>query len=174
MITGALRSTATDAVETLAGLLPFHLLIDKVRYSAAIRLATLPPLHPYTNRSPTQPLDWSNDTPPHSTILCTDMISNLRQWKKSRQENSMLCGNHVTPLKSSQAGNLPLTRLPLTTPTSKSTLTDQESMTRSGPAPFYTETTEKKLLYATYLVPSTITQSTKARPAARSSPQNLS
>ena len=46
LITGALRSTATDTVETLAGLLPFHLLIDKVRYSAAIWLATLPPLHP--------------------------------------------------------------------------------------------------------------------------------
>ena len=46
LITGALKSTATDAVETLAGLLPFHLLIDKVRYSTAIQLATLPPLHP--------------------------------------------------------------------------------------------------------------------------------
>ena len=45
LITGALRSTATDAVETLVGLLPFHLLIDKVRYSAAIWLATIPSTH---------------------------------------------------------------------------------------------------------------------------------
>ena len=45
LITGALRSTATDAVETLAGLLPFHLPIDKIRYSTAIWLATLLPLH---------------------------------------------------------------------------------------------------------------------------------
>ena len=56
LITGALRFTATDTVETLAGLLPFHLLIEKVRYSAAIRLATLPsahPLHkPVTNAAP--------------------------------------------------------------------------------------------------------------------------
>ena len=46
LITGALRSTTTDAVETLVGLLPFHLLIDKLRYSAAIWLATLPSMHP--------------------------------------------------------------------------------------------------------------------------------
>ena len=46
LITGALRSTATDTVETPAGLLPFHLLIDKVRYSTAIWLATLPSAHP--------------------------------------------------------------------------------------------------------------------------------
>ena len=46
LITGALRSTATDTVETLVGLLPFHLLIDKLRYSAAIQLATLLSTHP--------------------------------------------------------------------------------------------------------------------------------
>jgi ribonuclease HI len=46
MITGAMKSTATDILETMANLLPFRLLVDKVRYRAAIRLATLPPTHP--------------------------------------------------------------------------------------------------------------------------------
>ena len=46
LITGALRSTATDALLTLANLPPFHSLVDKIRHGAALRLATLPPLHP--------------------------------------------------------------------------------------------------------------------------------
>jgi len=35
-----------DTAETHANLLPFHLLVDKIRYAAAIRLATLPATHP--------------------------------------------------------------------------------------------------------------------------------
>ena len=70
LITGALRFTATDTVETLAGLLPFHLLIEKVRYSAAIRLATLPsahPLHkPVTNAAP-RLVKW-HPTPLHNLM----------------------------------------------------------------------------------------------------------
>ena len=46
LITGTLRSTATDTADTLANLIPFHLLIDKLQYNAALWLAMLPPTHP--------------------------------------------------------------------------------------------------------------------------------
>ena len=46
MITGAMKTTATDVLEVMANLLPFHLLVDKYRHRAAIRLATLPGSHP--------------------------------------------------------------------------------------------------------------------------------
>jgi ribonuclease HI len=46
MITGAMKTTATDILETMANLIPFHLLVDKIRHRAALRLATLPPAHP--------------------------------------------------------------------------------------------------------------------------------
>jgi ribonuclease HI len=46
MITGAMKTTASDILEVMANLAPFHLLVDKIRYRAAIRLATLPPSHP--------------------------------------------------------------------------------------------------------------------------------
>jgi hypothetical protein len=46
MIMGAMKTTATDVIEVMANLLPFHLLIDKHRHRAAMRLATLPRSHP--------------------------------------------------------------------------------------------------------------------------------
>ena len=46
MITGAMKSTATDALEVMANLIPFHLLVEKIRHRAALRLASLPPSHP--------------------------------------------------------------------------------------------------------------------------------
>jgi ribonuclease HI/exonuclease III len=46
MITGALRTTATDIIEMHANLLPFPLLVDKIRQRAATRLGTLPDSHP--------------------------------------------------------------------------------------------------------------------------------
>jgi hypothetical protein len=46
MITGAMRTTATDILEVMANLIPFRLLVDKVRHRAALRLAKLPPTHP--------------------------------------------------------------------------------------------------------------------------------
>ena len=46
MITGAMKTTATDILEAMANLLPFQLLVDKIRHRAALRLATLPPAHP--------------------------------------------------------------------------------------------------------------------------------
>ena len=62
----------------------------------------------------------------------------------------MLAGNHSIPFKSSQTGNLPLTQSPVMTLTSKSSLMDQGSMTRSGPVRSYTVTTGKKPPYDTY------------------------
>ena len=46
MITGALKTTATDIIEIMANLLPLRILVDKIRYRAALQLATLPPTHP--------------------------------------------------------------------------------------------------------------------------------
>jgi hypothetical protein len=46
MITGTMKTTATDALEVMVNLLPFHMLVDKHRHRAAIQLATLPASHP--------------------------------------------------------------------------------------------------------------------------------
>ena len=46
IMTGALRSTATDVLEAHADLLPFDLLVKKVCQRAAVRLHTLPNEHP--------------------------------------------------------------------------------------------------------------------------------
>jgi hypothetical protein len=46
MITGAMRTTAADTAEAHANLLPMRVLIDRYRARAALRLATLPPMHP--------------------------------------------------------------------------------------------------------------------------------
>lgn len=45
MITGAMRSTATDILDAHANILPFHLMVEKVICNAATRLATLPKTH---------------------------------------------------------------------------------------------------------------------------------
>ena len=49
MIVGGLRTSPTDTLDIHANLLPFHLLVDKVRFQAALRLATLPTSHPLHN-----------------------------------------------------------------------------------------------------------------------------
>ena len=46
LITGALKTTATDIVLTLANLPPFHLLVNKLQHGAALCLASLQPNHP--------------------------------------------------------------------------------------------------------------------------------
>ena len=46
MITGAMKTTAMDILELMANLLPFRILVDKIRHRAALRLTTLPPTHP--------------------------------------------------------------------------------------------------------------------------------
>ena len=46
MITGAMRTTATDILDIMAGLLPFHILVDKHWHGAVLWLATLPKSHP--------------------------------------------------------------------------------------------------------------------------------
>jgi ribonuclease HI len=45
-VTGGMGTTANDTLDVLADLLPFHLLIEKHRFQAALRLATLPKSHP--------------------------------------------------------------------------------------------------------------------------------
>jgi hypothetical protein len=49
MIVGGMRTSPTDALDVHANLLPFHLLVDKVRFRSALRLATLPVTHPLHN-----------------------------------------------------------------------------------------------------------------------------
>src|SRR5882672_7793782 len=44
-ITGALRTTATDALDAHANLLPMDLLLHKICHRAAIRMASLPHTH---------------------------------------------------------------------------------------------------------------------------------
>jgi hypothetical protein len=46
MITGAMRTTATDILDIMAGLLPFHAQVDKHQHRAALWLAMLPKSHP--------------------------------------------------------------------------------------------------------------------------------
>jgi len=45
-ITGGMNTTANDSLDVLSNLLPFHLLVEKHRHQAALRLATLPKSHP--------------------------------------------------------------------------------------------------------------------------------
>ena len=45
-ITGAMRTSPTDSLDVHADLLLFQLLVEKVLHRAAVRLATLPVLHP--------------------------------------------------------------------------------------------------------------------------------
>lgn len=46
LIMGVLSSAPTDAVKTMANLLPFNLLVDKIQHSMALQLTSLPPQHP--------------------------------------------------------------------------------------------------------------------------------
>jgi len=46
MITSTMKTTATDTLEVMANLLPFHLLVDKHCHCTAIHLATLLNSHP--------------------------------------------------------------------------------------------------------------------------------
>ncbi|KAF8994477.1 hypothetical protein BDQ17DRAFT_1527545 [Cyathus striatus] len=49
LITGGLRSTPNDALDTLAGLLPFHLLLAQCQHRALLRYCTLPATNPIYN-----------------------------------------------------------------------------------------------------------------------------
>lgn len=73
-----MRTTATDAAEVLANLMPFHLLISKICLQAALRYATLPDTHPLAktarraslrnikrHRSPMHDLMAMHKTKPH-------------------------------------------------------------------------------------------------------------
>jgi hypothetical protein len=47
-ITGALRTTANDMLDTHANLLPFPVLVSKLVHRAGVKLACLPDSHPLT------------------------------------------------------------------------------------------------------------------------------
>ena len=85
MIMGIMSTTVTDVLDVHADLLPFHLLVHKVRHRAALRLGTLPPSHPLygavrnarkrkVKRHPTtlHDLMWTYDIQPDimETIQC--------------------------------------------------------------------------------------------------------
>jgi len=45
-ITGVLRSTPMDVIDTCADVLPFHMLVEKLTHRAMTRMVTLPWSHP--------------------------------------------------------------------------------------------------------------------------------
>ncbi|KAJ7182753.1 hypothetical protein C8R43DRAFT_827248, partial [Mycena crocata] len=46
VITGALRTTATDLLDLHANILPVHIRLNRTTFNAAARLCSLPPSHP--------------------------------------------------------------------------------------------------------------------------------
>ena len=71
MITGAMKTTATEALDAMANLFPFHLAIDKIRHQAALRMATLPtthPLHAIVKRAESQGYVKSYPAPIHEIL----------------------------------------------------------------------------------------------------------
>jgi len=45
-VMGTMKTMATDALEVMVNLLPFHMVVDKHRHQAALHLVTLPESHP--------------------------------------------------------------------------------------------------------------------------------
>jgi ribonuclease HI/exonuclease III len=93
MITGALRTTATDILNAHADLLPLPLIIDKIRHRAAIQLGTLPETHPlskavtnararFIKRHPTtlHELTWTYDIQPKK-LETIGTITRNAYWK---------------------------------------------------------------------------------------------
>ena len=56
LISGAMRTTATDALEAHLDILPFHLIVDVHISREATRLCSLPPSHPSTHTSDKLPV----------------------------------------------------------------------------------------------------------------------
>ncbi|KAG9217966.1 hypothetical protein CCMSSC00406_0010284 [Pleurotus cornucopiae] len=46
MVTSGMQSTASNVLEVITGYLPFHLMVERFRFKAALQLAALPPTHP--------------------------------------------------------------------------------------------------------------------------------
>ncbi|KDQ26830.1 hypothetical protein PLEOSDRAFT_1084565 [Pleurotus ostreatus PC15] len=70
MVTGAMCTTATDVMEALTGSLPFHLVVERHQFQAALRLATLPeghPLHQHVKRAARQDVK-GHQTPLHALM----------------------------------------------------------------------------------------------------------
>jgi ribonuclease HI len=89
MITGAMRTTATDVTDFHANLLPMHLYVDKLRHRAATRLGTLPVDHPLWKdvRKPTK----------HSIKRHRGPIDDLVQTFKIQPE----CMETIQPIRQS-------------------------------------------------------------------------
>ena len=83
MITGAMKTTATDILELMANLLPFWISVDKICYRAAIRLTMLHPHTHCTNQYRAQKINLWRDTGHHYTISCIDTNYIQKTWKPS-------------------------------------------------------------------------------------------
>lgn len=72
LITGAMRTTASDTLDAHADVLPIHLAINKICCRAALRLATLPTTHPLckiTQRIQRQTADLAKKLPRYPSPL---------------------------------------------------------------------------------------------------------
>jgi ribonuclease HI len=72
MITGAMKTTATAALDAMANILPFHLLVDRIRHQAVLRMATLPKehhLHKIISRASTWCYVKSHPSPIHELLF---------------------------------------------------------------------------------------------------------
>jgi hypothetical protein len=72
MITGAMKTTSAAALDAMANILPFHLLVDKVRHQAAVRMATLSiehPLHKTVSKATARGYVKSHPSPIHELMF---------------------------------------------------------------------------------------------------------
>jgi hypothetical protein len=76
MITGALRSTPTDALDAMANLLPFHLMVNKAIHGETVRLASLPDTHPLARHIKQANKTTVKTFPSHSTFYSKPLTSN--------------------------------------------------------------------------------------------------
>jgi len=73
-ITGTLHSTPTDAVDSRADLLPFHLLVEKIVHQAATPLTLLPNFHQmakHVHRAAGRYIKWHRE-PVHEVLHAFD------------------------------------------------------------------------------------------------------
>lgn len=80
LITGALRTTATDSMETLADLPPFDTIVDRACHRAAVRLCTLPenhPLHPHVQNAARYRQNKRHRSPLHNLMRAYSLVPKL-------------------------------------------------------------------------------------------------
>ncbi|TFY62485.1 hypothetical protein EVJ58_g3830 [Rhodofomes roseus] len=88
LITGAMRTTATDTLDAHANLLPFDLLVDRVTIQAATRLLTLPTSHPLYDRVQNARVPVTRHKSPLHELtqaLRFDRCRNVEQVQATRQ-----------------------------------------------------------------------------------------